>query len=43
MSVIDLNLICMNVTPFARNNFKQKDNFNESRQINFLLGYGLFA
>ena len=43
MSVIDLNLICWADNPFARNNFKRKDILHESRQINLLSDYGLFA
>ena len=43
MSVIDLNLVCQAVNPFAQNNFKRKDNLHESRQINHLSDYGLFA
>ncbi len=43
MSVIDLNLVCLTDNPLARNYFKRKDNLNESRQINLLTDYGLFA
>ena len=43
MSVIDLNLVCLAVNPFTRINFKRKDKLHESRQINLLTDYGLFA
>ena len=43
MGVIDLNLVCLADNPFARVHFKRKDNLHESRQINLLTDYGLFA